>query len=197
MGAGDRGGHHGSVLVGPTTGRLLLATPPLVDPNFDRTVVYVIEHNDEGALGLVLNRPTDDDDLPGLRSWLGVCSTPAVVFQGGPVETEALIGLARAAGATEGEGFAPIRGGLGTVDLEAEPDDVEVVLRDVRVFRGYAGWGPGQLDDELDAGAWIVVDADPGDPFSSDPEDLWRAVLRRQSGRLAWLANCPDDISVN
>lgn len=197
MCSGGRGGHHGSVLRGPTTGRLLLATPPLVDPNFDRSVVYMIEHNDDGALGLVLNRPTDDDEVPGLRSWLTICSPPAVVFQGGPVETEALIGLARAAGSTDGEGFAPIRAGLGTVDLEAEPDEVEVELRDVRVFRGYAGWGPGQLDDELDSGAWIVVDAEPGDPFSPDPDDLWRAVLRRQGGRLAWLANCPDDVSTN
>lgn len=173
-----------------------MATPPLVDPNFDRTVVYVIEHNDEGALGLVLNRPTDDE-VPGLDSWLAVCSEPAVVFTGGPVETESLIGLARVIGPTSAEGFAPIRDGLGTVDLEAEPEDLRVELRSVRVFRGYSGWAPGQLDDELEAGAWIVVDAESNDPFTDEPEDLWRAVLRRQGGRLAWLANCPDDISTN
>lgn len=186
----------GAMSVGaPTNGRLLVATPPLVDPNFDRTVVYVIEHTDEGALGLVLNRPTDEDELPGLHSWLAASSSPAVLFDGGPVEIDALIGLARAEG--ESEGFAPIRDGLGTVDLEAEPEQLDVALREVRVFRGYSGWGPGQLDDELEAGAWIVLDAEPGDPFTHDPDGLWRAVLRRQGGRLAWLANCPDDISAN
>lgn len=193
-------------MTGPSAkGRLLLATPPLVDPNFDRTVVLVLEHNDEGALGLVLNRPTAEDEVPGLAPWFGVATDPAVVFQGGPVESDTLIGLAaadpidRARADDEGgnDGWAPLATGLGTVDLEVDPDDVSLHYGGFRLFRGYAGWGPGQLDDELAQGAWIVVDGIRTDPFTTDPDDLWRAVLRRQGGRLAWLANCPDDLSLN
>ena len=194
------------MLLGPTTkGRLLLATPPLEDPNFDRTVVLVLEHNADGALGLVLNRASEEDEVPGLAEWLGIATNPAVVFRGGPVESDTLIGLAAADPADRAladdsggsDGWAPLSTGLGTVDLESRPDDVSVRFHGVRVFRGYAGWGAGQLDDELDTGAWIVLDALPGDPFSTDPDDLWRAVLRRQGGRLAWLASCPDDLSAN
>jgi putative transcriptional regulator len=193
-------------MTGPSAkGRLLLATPPLVDPNFDRTVVLVLEHNDEGALGLVLNRPTPEDEVPGLAPWFGVATDPAVVFQGGPVESDTLIGLAaadpidRARADDDGgnDGWAPLATGLGTVDLEVDPEDVSLHYGGFRLFRGYAGWGPGQLDDELAQGAWIVVDGIRTDPFTTDPDDLWRAVLRRQGGRLAWLANCPDDLSLN
>lgn len=194
------------MIPGPNTkGRLLLATPPLVDPNFDRTVVLVLEHNGEGALGLVLNRPSEEDEVPGLDAWFEVASHPAVVFRGGPVETDTLIGLAaadsddraRADDAGGGDGWAPLASGLGTVDLEAEPDDVSAHFHGFRLFRGYAGWGPGQLDDELAEGAWMVLDGIRSDPFTTEPDDLWRTVLRRQGGRLAWLANCPDDLSVN
>ena len=193
-------------MIGPsTTGRLLLATPPLGDPNFDRTVVLMLEHNDEGALGLVLNRPTVEDEVPGLAPWFGVASEPAVVFRGGPVEPETLIGLAAAApedraladDAGGSDGWAPLTSGLGTVDLESDPDEVSPAFLGFRLFRGYAGWGAGQLEDELADGAWIVLDRVPADPFTTEPDDLWRSVLRRQGGRLAWLANCPDDLSAN
>jgi putative transcriptional regulator len=193
-------------MTGPSAkGRLLLATPPLVDPNFDRTVVLVLEHNDEGALGLVLNRPTPEDEVPGLAPWFGVATDPAVVFQGGPVESDTLIGLAaadpidRARADDDGgnDGWAPLATGLGTVDLEVDPDDVSRNFEAFRLFRGYAGWGPGQLDDELAEGAWIVLDGERTDPFTRAPDDLWRSVLRRQGGRLAWLALCPDDLSLN
>lgn len=193
-----------------TRGRLLLATPPLVDPNFDRSVVLMLEHNADGALGLVLNRPTRETSAPGLRAWLDVASEPPVVFSGGPVDSDTYIGLAL--GSASGtprpdrsaddpdageQSWAPLGDGLATVDLESEPDEVGLDLRSVRIFRGYAGWGPGQLDDELDEGAWIVVTSEHGDAFTSQPDDLWRVVLRRQEGRLAWLANCPDDLSTN
>lgn len=194
------------MITGPSAkGRLLLATPPLVDPNFDRTVVLVLEHNDDGALGLVLNRCTEEDEVPGLAPWFGVATDPAVVFDGGPVERDTLIGLAAARAEDRAEadddggsdGWAPLATGLGTVDLESDPDEISTAYEGLRIFRGYAGWGPGQLDDELSEGAWIVLDGERTDPFTTDPDDLWRAVLRRQGGRLAWLANCPDDLSVN
>ncbi len=191
----------------PTKGRLLLATPPLEDPNFDRTVIYVLEHHDEGALGLVLNRPSPEELGDALRPWSAMQSDPSLVFVGGPVEPEALIAIARVRepiAATsdddDDEGdrhLAPLTGDLASADLAADPLDVADSISALRVFRGYAGWGPGQLDGEIDAGAWLVLDPEPGDLFTDSPDDLWRIVLRRQPGRLAWLAGAPDDLSAN
>ena len=178
-------------------GRLLVATPVLYDPNFDRSVVLVLEHGlDEGALGVVLNRPSGtelDEPLPG---WGPLAADPPVVFVGGPVEPSAAIAIGWASG-DEPPGWSPVLGTIGTVDLNVEPDDVADELDAVRIFAGYAGWGPGQLEGELDAGAWVVVEADPRDAMTDDPGNLWRSVLRRQPGTVAWLANYPADPSTN
>jgi putative transcriptional regulator len=184
------------VLSGPLTGRLLVAAPPLVDPNFDRTVVFVLEHGQEGALGVVLNRPTETMASDALPLWAGAVAEPAVIFAGGPVDLDAVIGVA-AGGSSKTESYAPVAGGVGTVDLRAEPDGVEPEVHRLRLFAGYAGWSAGQLEEELAVGAWIIADADPSDPFTDQPDELWRAVLRRQRGRTSWLALYPDDISSN
>ena len=181
-------------------GRLLVALPPLVDENFDRTVVLVLEHGDGGALGVVLNRPGDRpvDDL--LSPWASRTSTPAVFFEGGPVETESIIGVATRADAAEvsaGDYWAPIVDGIGTVDLSVPPDEHDPPIEHVRLFVGYAGWAPSQLEGELRAGAWIVADFQPGDLFAAEPDGLWRDVLRRQGGRIAWMANYPDELARN
>ena len=191
----------------PTKGRLLIATPPLEDPNFDRTVIYVLEHHDEGALGLVLNRPSLEELGDALQPWSEMQSDPSLVFVGGPVEPDALIAIARvreplAEPADEDDDpgdrhLAPLSGDLASADLAADPLDVAGSISALRVFRGYAGWGPGQLDGEIEAGAWLVLDPEPGDLFTNAPDDLWRVVLRRQPGRLAWLASAPDDLSAN
>jgi putative transcriptional regulator len=178
-------------------GKLLLATPPLVDPNFDRTVVLLLEHGEEGALGLVLNRPTAEDVDELLPSWRPLVTGEPVFFDGGPVEQAAVIGLAWVRDEPlldEG----PTEEGLGTLDLSADPDGLDGRLQELRLFRGYAGWAPGQLEDELEANAWIVVDADRSDAFTGAPTTLWRDVLRRQGGPLARMAErIPDDVSVN
>jgi putative transcriptional regulator len=183
----------------PTKGRLLLATPPLEDPNFDRTVVYVLEHHEEGALGVVLNRPTDEELEEPLDRWIDLQTEPGSVFDGGPVEPDALIALAythdQMAEATEE--LSPVSGHVASADLSADPALVAGAVRAVRIFRGYAGWGPGQLEGEIEAGAWLVLDPDPMDLFTDRPDSLWRDVLRRQGGRLAWLATAPDDLSTN
>jgi putative transcriptional regulator len=190
----------------PTKGRLLLATPPLEDPNFDRTVIYVLEHHDDGALGLVLNRPSPEELGDALRAWAAMQSDPSLVFVGGPVEPDALIAIARvrdAARVADDDAdpgdthLAPLTGDLASADLAADPDDVVDAISALRVFRGYAGWGPGQLEGEIEAGAWLVLDPEPDDLFTDAPDDLWRVVLRRQPGRLAWLASAPDDLSAN
>jgi putative transcriptional regulator len=182
---------------GTLTGRLLVATPPLVDPNFDRTVVLMLEHGDDGAIGVVLNRPSGthiDDVLP---EWRSLAAPPPSVFVGGPVSPEAVIALGLAPGHRPAEGFAPILGDLGTVDVARDPLDLEVPLDQLRVFAGYAGWAPGQLEDELDQNAWFVVDLRREDPFAPDPEQLWRSVLRRQRGEIAFFAHYPEDVTTN
>jgi len=191
----------GNVIPGspPTKGRLLLATPPLEDPNFDRTVIYVLEHHDEGALGVVLNRPSPEELGEPLDAWAGLQSDPSLVFVGGPVEPDALIALARTLQPLDeaDEHLAPLSGDLASADLAADPLDVIPSISALRVFRGYSGWGPGQLEGEIEAGAWLVLDPDPTDVFTADPDELWRSVLRRQPGRLAWLAGAPDDLAAN
>ncbi len=183
----------------PTKGRLLLATPPLDDPNFDRTVVYMLEHHDEGAIGVVINRPSPESLDEPLDRWIELQSTPSSVFVGGPVETNALIALAATRDPLDasGEHLSPIAGTIASADLTADPALVAAEVSGVRVFRGYAGWGPGQLEQEIEAGAWLVLDSEPEDVFSDHPDELWRTVLRRQRGRLAWLADAPDDLSSN
>ena len=121
------------------------------------------------------------------------------LFDGGPVEPDALIALALAhRPITEPrDELSPVSGRVVSADLTTDPAFVAAMVSAVRIFRGYAGWGPGQLEGEIDAGAWLVLDAEPSDVFASEPNQLWRTVLRRQRGRLAWLAAAPDDLSAN
>lgn len=176
-------------------GRLLVASPPLVDPNFDRTVVYVIEHGDDGAVGVVVNRPLPETLPEPVERWDGVLTPPALLFEGGPVETEALIALAEVHG--ESDAWTVVDGTLASLDLSLDPGVAAAGVQRLRVFRGYSGWSPGQLDTEVEEEAWIVLPATLDDVFCPGPSDLWRAVLHRQGGRLAWLANAPDDLSAN
>ena len=186
------------MIAGSLRGQLLVAAPPLVDPNFDRTVVLMLEHNDEGALGLVLNRPSESRLVEALPDWHAHSADPGVLFLGGPVSTDAVIGIGLVHGdAAEPETFTPLFLGLGTVDLARDPSDLEG-LQMVRVFAGYSGWGTGQLEAEMDVGAWITVDAAVSDVFIGSPEKLWRSVLIRQGGELAMLGRLfPDDPSLN
>jgi putative transcriptional regulator len=183
-------------MYGSTKGMLLLATPPLDDPNFDRSVVFMMEHSTDGAVGVVLNRPTEMTSIDGLDRWCDLLTPPAVVFDGGPVQPDALIALAEVRDPSD-DGWSPILAGIGSVDLALDPFAVATEIIELRIFHGYAGWGGGQLDGELAAGAWMVFDAERGDVFGESPAGLWRTVLRRQPGRVAWLANAPDDLSAN
>jgi putative transcriptional regulator len=185
------------VSTGSLKGRLLVATPPLVDENFDRTVVLLLEHGPEGALGVVLNRPDERPVGEPLDRWAPFLSEPQVYFGGGPVETDAVIGLGRRRSSDPTELVVEVVDRVGTVDLSADPLEVVSSLEALRLFQGYAGWGARQLEGELRAGAWIVADFSWHDAFGPDPADLWREVLRRQGGRTAWLANYPDDVTVN
>ncbi|MGI8775965.1 MAG: YqgE/AlgH family protein [Acidimicrobiales bacterium] len=176
------------------TGRLLVAAPALRDPNFERTVVLVVAHGDEGAVGVVLNRPSDSDVSDILPTWHGLATPPPVVFFGGPVALTGVICLGRSDQPEVRPGWQPLFSGLGTVDLEADPDEA---LTGVRVFAGHAGWSPTQLEAEVGEGAWFVLDALPGDAFVPVPENLWSTVLHRQGGALARVANFPTDPAMN
>jgi putative transcriptional regulator len=186
-----------------TARRLLVATPALLDPNFFHTVVFMIEHNADAALGVVLNRPSEVALGDALPDWAAIAAPPAVAFIGGPVQAhDALIGLAKLApdAATVGEdadGWYPLLERFGTVDLGRTPVDLDLGIAGARVFAGYAAWGPGQLEGELDEHAWFVVDAVPDDLLTDDPESLWRRVLRRQGGDVAMAANQPLDPRTN
>lgn len=180
----------------PARGRLLVAAPGLLDPNFFRTVVLLLAHGSEGSLGLVLNRPAPIDLPEVLPRWAEQAADPASLFLGGPVEPEAAICLAWLRPGPQPRGWLQVNGWAGLLDLDAA-DELRGRIARLRVFAGYAGWGPGQLATEVAAGAWYVVECEPSDPFSSRPEQLWRRVLRRQGGELAVVANCPRDPGLN
>ncbi|NHC45270.1 YqgE/AlgH family protein [Motilibacter aurantiacus] len=187
---------------GQLAGRLLVAAPALVDPSFAGSVVLVLDHDGGGALGVVLNRPTDVPVADALPSWAGHMSDPSVVFRGGPVALDSALALALLATVPAAEdpeplGWRQVVGALGLVDLDAPPEILASRTAAMRVFAGYAGWGSGQLEGELAADAWLVVDSLPGDAFSTSPEGLWRAVLRRQTDRRALLSTMPEDPSRN
>jgi putative transcriptional regulator len=190
------------------SGKLLIANPRMVDPNFDRTVVLVLAHGDEGAIGVVLNRPSETEVGEPLPGWESLAVAPSVVFMGGPVNHSAAICLARLSGGQPGltvapgdagarEGWTSVSGEVGTFDLELDPEAVAAGLSGLRIFAGYAGWAAGQLEGEIDAGAWWVVEAESRDVFSDRPEQLWGGVLRRQGGSLALVAHYPADPHLN
>ena len=176
-------------------GQLLLASPALFDPNFRRTVVLVTEHTEEGAAGLVLNRPSETAVADAVPDLLPLVSEEERVYVGGPVQESAVLVLAEFEDPEEAAllvvddiGFLP---GDGDFDLLAG------ATRRVRVFAGYAGWGPGQLEEELDEQSWVVLPARTSDVFTTAPEALWSAVLRRHGGALSILALLPEDPHVN
>lgn len=183
------------------TGRLLVAAPDLDDPHFSRTVVLLVDHDESGALGVVLNRPSTTDVSEILPDWHLYATPPQVVFQGGPVGRDSALALAARTGGhgEEGEplGFRHVHAGIGLVDLDAPAELIAAEISAMRVFAGYAGWGADQLEAEIDSGSWYVVDADPGDLSSADPQGLWGHVLRRQPARLALVATFPEDPSLN
>ena len=178
-------------------GRLLVATPRLMDPNFVRGVILILDHDDDGALGVVINRPTELPLSTVLPGWSDAVVSPPLLFTGGPVAVESALGIGLAAGRGPEQSFKRLTGDLGLVDLDAEPYDVLDGLVGVRVFSGYAGWESGQLEMEVAEGSWYIVEALATDVLDPRPGELWRTVLRRQRNEMAYLANLPDDPTLN
>ncbi len=184
-------------------GKLLVANPRLVDPNFDRTVVLVLAHSEDGALGVVLDRPSDTEVAAVLPSWAERAVPPARMFVGGPVGRDSVICVARVPAPAALEAVAgddvwqAIAGDLGTLDLDTDADRLDDTVGELRIFVGYSGWSGGQLEAELLAGGWWVLDALPEDPFTPEPAELWSRVLRRQGGELALVSRYPPDPTLN
>ena len=179
-------------------GRLLVATPLLTEDTFARAVVQLLAYSEEdGAFGVVLTRRTETPLADVLPGWALLAPDPTYVFDGGPVQESAAVCVARVALTTaEPQGYVLVPGAprLATVDLDLNPAPE---IEQVRVFAGYAGWSPEQLEGEVAQGAWWVVDGLPSDPFTDRPDLLWRRVLRRQGAPLAFAATHPGDPGLN
>ena len=178
-------------------GQLLVATPRLADPNFNRTVILLLDHDEDGAIGVVLNRPMELPLGAVLPAWAEVVAEPHLLFNGGPVSRESALAVGLSLGEGPSHSFWPLVGDFGLVDLDAEPGDLLSDLIGLRVFSGYAGWGHEQLTAEIAEGSWYVVNTAPTDLLTSQPEELWRRIMRRQPGELAFLATMPDDPTLN
>jgi putative transcriptional regulator len=184
-------------------GQLLAATPMLGDANFRRTIVLVVEDDqEEGTLGVVLNRPSEIPVRQVLEPWTPLVTGPSVLFHGGPVAPDSALALAMPHNDSEPIGWRSLAGSklmsrVGLVDLGAPPELLADGIASLRVFAGYAGWGAGQLDAEIEMGAWLVLEAKPEDAFAPEPGQLYPSVLRRQGGDMALLSTYPDDPVLN
>jgi putative transcriptional regulator len=198
------------VAMRPMRGSLLISSATLEDPNFARTLVLVLDSDEGGSLGVILNRPSERPVGDVLTSWRDLTTPPQVLFSGGPVEGNAAIAVAALAGterpeawqeltATEpGQGAGMTLGlTLGLIDLDQPADTYVGKLAALRVYAGYAGWGAGQLEAEIEEGAWHLAPAAQGDLFHPRPDTLWREVLRRQPGQVAMLTTLPEDATLN
>ena len=175
-------------------GKLVVASPALVDPNFARTVVFITEHNEDGAMGIVLNRPSEtavEAVVPPLAEIAG--SEP--VYVGGPVQPEAIVLLAEFTDPDAAAWIVVADVGLASADTELE--ELAAAVRRGRVYAGYSGWGAGQLEAEMELDSWIVEPPLPAELFPDDPNSLWSDVLARKGGQYALIARMPEDPSVN
>jgi putative transcriptional regulator len=183
----------------PAPGRLLVASATLLDPNFAGTVIVLLDHDEDGTLGVVLNRPSPVAVASVLPDWAPSVQPPEVLFEGGPVSNDAALAVARV---PPGEGPDPIGfrrlfGPVGIIDLDTPREVLAPAVTGLRVFAGYSGWSAGQLQAEIEEGSWYVVDSTPDDVLSAHPTRLWHTVLRRQPGELAWLSTRPVDPELN
>lgn len=180
----------------PAPGSILVAEPPMADPNFRRAVILLCEHTVEGSFGLVLNRPSGVALSEATDLALGF---DADLWIGGPVQPDTLHYLHPYG--DEVEGALPVLDdvswGGGFDIIRASIEDGQFSAGHFRFFVGYSGWGPGQLDDEVDEGSWIVLDGDPDIVFAESDDALWRTLLRTMGGEYALLSTFPDDPRMN
>lgn len=178
-------------------GRLLVATPSIDGGPFWRSVVYLLDDNADGSLGVILNRPLNALVADVLPSWGGIVSEPMHLFDGGPVGSDAALAVGVVPdGSSPASGWHQTSERVGLVDLDG-PIPASGDFRTLRVFAGYAGWDAGQLDGEIEEGSWLVVDAAESDLGAVEPTTLWRDVLLRQTSEMRLLATFPADVDLN
>jgi putative transcriptional regulator len=192
------GVQNGTVTADRTTGRLLVSTPTLDDGVFHRSVILMLQHDDNGAQGVVLNKPLGaevDSVLPG---WGEHIASPQTLFQGGPVQLDSALGLVMVSNDEDlPPGSQRLFGSVAIIDLDTPPLLVMPEVGGLRIFAGYAGWSSGQLESEIARGSWMVLDSLPGDLLTAEPERLWQRVLLRQGDELAFVAYYPSDPELN
>ena len=181
-------------------GSLLVSSVELVEPTFRRTVIYIIEHNDGGSLGVVINRASETAVQNVLPQWADLAARPRALFVGGPVKRDSALCLATVRTGIDIEGVPGVRrvdGRVVIVDLDSNPADIAPLVEGVRIFAGYSGWTFGQLEGELERNDWMVLSALASDVIGPPKIDLWAHVLRRQPMPLAMLASHPIDVERN
>lgn len=181
-------------------GTLLLANTDLLEPTFRRSVIYIVEHNDDGTLGVVLNRPSETAVYNVLPQWAKLAAKPKSMFIGGPVKRDSALCLAQLKVGVEASavpGLRHVQGRIAMVDLDADPEVIESAVEGVRIYAGYSGWSVGQLDGEIDRDDWMVLSGLPSDVLVGPRVDLWARVLRRQPLPTALLATHPIDVNRN
>lgn len=188
---------NGSVTADRTTGRLLVSTPQLDDGVFHRSVILMLQHDDNGAQGVVLNKPMGAEVDAVLPGWGEHIASPQTLFQGGPVQLDSALGLVMVSDDDLPPGSQRLFGSVAIIDLDTPPLLVMPEVGGLRIFAGYAGWSAGQLEGELRRGSWFVVDSLPGDLLTADPDHMWEQVLRRQRDELAFVAYYPSDPELN
>jgi len=181
-------------------GTLLLANTDLFEPTFRRSVIYVVEHNEDGTLGVVLNRASETAVYNVLPQWAKLAARPKTMFIGGPVKRDSALCLATVRVGVDAHsvpGLRHVQGRIAMVDLDADPDVIEEAVEGLRIYAGYSGWSLGQLDGEIERDDWIVLSGLPSDVLVEPRVDLWGQVLRRQTMPTALLATHPIDVNRN
>jgi putative transcriptional regulator len=180
----------------PEKGRLLISEPFLPDPNFERTVVLLCEHNDEGSFGFVLNKPS----IVKLNEVMeDMTAIESIVYVGGPVQQDTLHFIHRHSGVNNAvEITSHVYWGGDFENLLVLCDTKQISATDIRFFLGYSGWGPGQLDSELEQDSWIVCDFVSDQLlFETEPDTMWRKALENMGGRFSVYSNYPTDPRLN
>lgn len=178
-------------------GRLLISKPSFHDDSFAGTIIFIVEHDNGGAIGLILNRPSGLLVGDAFAAWESLVPEGEPIFSGGPVDEGAMVVLADGS-FPEGDDDGEVALGLRSVDFEVQAPLMRADGVDrIRVFAGYTGWGSGQLESEMALGAWWIVEGNKADVFNDDPASLWKNVLRRSGSELAWFAHYPADPTLN